>query len=96
MGSPGNKLGVDVGQKQKITRPEKRASPGFARRKVKQPADLVTHSISTLSLLDGGGEWKEGVRLAYKIGFKFPQVKYFLIYLFSILIFWLHSLNQNR
>lgn len=75
LGSPGNKLGIDIGQKQKITRPEKRASPGFARKKVKEIVPTVTTN-STLSLLDGGGEWKEGVRLAYKIGFKFPQVIY--------------------
>ncbi|OBZ85164.1 hypothetical protein A0J61_06785 [Choanephora cucurbitarum] len=30
-------------------------------------------TASTISSLDGGGEWKEGVKLAYKIGFKFPQ-----------------------
>ncbi|KAI7895356.1 kinase-like domain-containing protein [Mucor mucedo] len=74
LGSPGNKLGIDVGQKQKLSRQgEKRASPGFARKKVKEVPTVTT--ASTLSLEDGGGEWKEGVRLAYKIGFKFPQLE---------------------
>lgn len=73
LGSPGNKLGVDLGQKKKNVRPEKRVSPGFARKKPKeQPMPVVT--ASTISFLDGGGEWREGVRLAYKIGFKFPAV----------------------
>lgn len=77
LGSPGNKLGVDVGQKKKNMRPEKRASPGFARKKVKEPP-MPIECASTISFLDGGGEWKEGVKLAYKIGFKFPPVSFFL------------------
>lgn len=56
-----------------MARPEKRASPGFARKKVTEVPTVTTNS--TLSMLDGGGEWKEGVRLAYKIGFRFPQVR---------------------
>ncbi|KAG2237561.1 hypothetical protein INT48_005597, partial [Thamnidium elegans] len=73
LGSPGNKLGVDVGQKKKNMRPEKRASPGFARKKVKEQP-MPIECASTISFLDGGGEWKEGVKLAYKIGFKFPPL----------------------
>ncbi|GAA5794834.1 hypothetical protein HPULCUR_000181 [Helicostylum pulchrum] len=73
LGSPGNKLGVDVGQKKKNMRPEKRASPGFARKKVKE-VPMPIECASTISFLDGGGEWKEGVKLAYKIGFKFPPL----------------------
>ncbi|KAI8352082.1 kinase-like domain-containing protein [Blakeslea trispora] len=72
LGSPGNKIGV-VGQKSKILRPEKRPSPGFARKKIKE-VEPVAVTSSTISPLDGGGEWKEGVKLAYKIGFKFPQL----------------------
>jgi serine/threonine protein kinase len=75
LGSPGNKLGV-IGQRNnnRFVRPEKRPSPGFARKKVKDAAPVVVETSSTISVLDGGGEWKEGVRLAYKIGFKFPHV----------------------
>ncbi|KAI8645798.1 kinase-like domain-containing protein [Parasitella parasitica] len=75
LGSPGNKI---IGQKSKRMQPEKRLSPGFARKKTKDlNTDLRTINTSTnstISILDGGGEWKEGVRLAYKIGFKFPQL----------------------
>ncbi|CAO3628449.1 unnamed protein product [Mucor fragilis] len=75
LGSPGNKI---VGQKSKVVRQEKRLSPGFARKKAKDlDTDLRavnTSTTSTISILDGGGEWKEGVKLAYKIGFKFPQL----------------------
>jgi hypothetical protein len=66
-----------VGQKSKVVRNEKRLSPGFARKKQKESTNnvnVITTTPSTLSLLDGGGEWKEGVKLAFKIGFKFPQV----------------------
>ena len=77
LGSPGNKI---VGQKSKVVRQEKRLSPGFARKKAKDlNTDLRavnTSTTSTISILDGGGEWKEGVKLAYKIGFKFPQVRF--------------------
>jgi serine/threonine protein kinase len=73
LGSPGNKV---VGQTSKVVRNEKRLSPGFARKKTKELTTNVssTTTPSTISLLDGGGEWKEGVKLAFKIGFKFPQV----------------------
>ncbi|KAI9487520.1 MAG: kinase-like domain-containing protein [Benjaminiella poitrasii] len=82
LGSPGNKTGV-VGQKSHhmLMRPEKRISPGFARKKTKDVNDSELRSLhihtgisSTISSLDGGGEWKEGVKLAYKMGFKFPQL----------------------
>ncbi|RCH81642.1 hypothetical protein CU098_004301 [Rhizopus stolonifer] len=76
LGSPGNKMGV--GQKQKVVRPEERLSPGFARKKTKELDRPDMHTVtttSTMSPLDGGGEWREGVKLAYKIGFKFPQVQ---------------------
>lgn len=72
LGSPGNKL--TIGKKiHRMVRPEKRPSPGFARKKTAAEIEQAVHS--TLSSLDGGGEWKEGVKLAYKIGFKFPNVK---------------------
>ncbi|CEP15002.1 hypothetical protein [Parasitella parasitica] len=62
LGSPGNKI---VGQRSKVVRPEKRLSPGFARQKTKDlNTDLRTINISTnstISVLDGGGEWKEGL-----------------------------------
>ncbi|ORE05346.1 kinase-like protein [Rhizopus microsporus var. microsporus] len=70
LGSPGNKL--TIGKKiHRMVRPEKRPSPGFARKKTAAEIEQAVHS--TLSFLDGGGEWKEGVKLAYKIGFKFPN-----------------------
>ncbi|KAG1329937.1 hypothetical protein G6F62_007453 [Rhizopus arrhizus] len=71
LGSPGNNKLV---LKKKLVRAEKRASPGFARKKVIEKEHDQHHLVhSTLSSLDGGGEWKEGVKLAYKIGFKFPN-----------------------
>lgn len=67
LGSPGNKLMPT----KKIKTVEKRPSPGFARKK---PVEMQkVSSNSTLSVLDGGGEWKEGVKLAFKIGFRFPD-----------------------
>ncbi|KAI7900432.1 kinase-like domain-containing protein [Cokeromyces recurvatus] len=82
LGSPGNKTGI-VGQKNNRTsmRYDKRISPGFARKKTKDLNDHDLHSLhintstaSTISSLDGGGEWKEGVKLAHKMGFKFPNL----------------------
>lgn len=70
-----------MGQKSKPARQDKRLSPGFARKKTKDIGNSDVNNVnvvatnSTISILDGGGEWKEGVKLAYKIGFKFPQVK---------------------
>lgn len=92
LGSPGNKIGV-VGQKSnRIARPEKRISPGFARKKAAEPVEKTTPS--TLPALDGGGEWKEGVRLAYKIGFKFPHASVTQIFYLSTNSF--YSLRLNR
>ncbi|KAG0169831.1 hypothetical protein DFQ28_004112 [Apophysomyces sp. BC1034] len=81
MGSPGNKL---LFARKKSSKPEKRASPGFARRKTLDgteqrawtsvPVTRSQSSSSTLSTSDGGGEWREGVKLAHKIGFEFPQL----------------------
>ncbi|ORX59659.1 Pkinase-domain-containing protein [Hesseltinella vesiculosa] len=67
LGSPGNKY---VSTRKKVRVDDRRASPGFARRKAedKQPASTA----STLSTQDGGGEWREGVKLAHRIGFEFP------------------------
>ncbi|ORZ16975.1 kinase-like domain-containing protein [Absidia repens] len=90
LGSPGNKFISSVAKK-KTLRSEKKASPGFARRK---PLDTLpptstmdsvppppnkrsrsnTNTASTISLLDGGGEWREGVKLAHRIGFEFPYL----------------------
>lgn len=83
LGNPGNKMGV-IGQRAtaRVARPEKKLSPGFARKKTKDLANtemLDRQTASTISKLDGGGEWKEGVKLAYKIGFKFPQVNFLQI-----------------
>ncbi|KAI8983660.1 kinase-like domain-containing protein [Pilobolus umbonatus] len=79
LGSPGNRLGVGVAHKKRVNRQEKRLSPGFARKKTVITSDIQSVSItttnSTMSPLDGGGEWKEGVKLAYKIGFQFPELK---------------------
>ncbi|KAI9278003.1 kinase-like domain-containing protein [Sporodiniella umbellata] len=71
LGSPGNRMMPT--QKKNTRTVEKRPSPGFARKKkpVEPVETIVTNS--TLSVLDGGGEWKEGVKLAYKIGFQFPN-----------------------
>lgn len=103
LGSPGNKLGVGVGQKSKVTRPEKRASPGFARKKQKEEpiAVPIVPTVSTISILDGGGEWKEGVKLAYKIGFKFPNVSFGYVpwifnFLLNFLSFSFVSSHQNH
>jgi hypothetical protein len=72
-----------------LVRAEKRASPGFARKKMIEKEHDQHHLVhSTLSSLDGGGEWKEGVKLAYKIGFKFPNVNR-MNHLYCILIFYL-------
>jgi serine/threonine protein kinase len=99
LGSPGNKYGVGVGQKSKVTRPEKRASPGFARKKTKNEVSPIPAAVtnSTISVLDGGGEWKEGVKLAYKIGFKFPNVKYYkaVLYIQCFINIISYSLHQN-
>jgi serine/threonine protein kinase len=79
LGSPGNKLGIGSMIKNvRNARPEKRLSPGFAKKKsasLGSKINALDSFQSTISPLDGGGEWKEGVKLAYKIGFKFPQVK---------------------
>jgi serine/threonine protein kinase len=79
LGSPGNKLGIGSKIKNaRNARPEKRLSPGFAKKKsasLGSKINAIDSFQSTISPLDGGGEWKEGVKLAYKIGFKFPQVK---------------------
>ncbi|ORZ16870.1 kinase-like domain-containing protein [Absidia repens] len=56
---------------------------GFSRKKSESALsthDPVTsanssHNNTTTSLQGDGGEWKEGVRLAQKLGFQFPQVK---------------------
>ncbi|KAI9004558.1 kinase-like domain-containing protein [Phycomyces nitens] len=67
MGSPGKKTFV-----RKRARPEKRVSPGFARKKasvIELPPDP-----SVVTLPADKGEWREGVRLAHKIGFDFPQL----------------------
>lgn len=97
LGSPGNKFISSSVTKKKHLQTEKRASPGFARRKpvaetttttttVKTAATKPhpydrskssTNTVSTISLLDGGGEWREGVKLAHRIGFEFPHVSFF-------------------
>ncbi|KAM3589242.1 Serine/threonine protein kinase [Umbelopsis sp. WA50703] len=57
---------------------EKKTSPGFARKRsesIKMEANLVAHNISENSARpEGGGEWREGVKLATKIGFQFPKI----------------------
>jgi serine/threonine protein kinase len=59
---------------------EKKTSPGFARKRsesIKMEANLVAHNISENSARpEGGGEWREGVKLATKIGFQFPKVNF--------------------
>lgn len=78
LGSPGNKIGV-IGQKStRLLRPEKRPSPGFAKKKVAEAKTVEKGTLSTMSVLEGGGEWKEGVKLAHKIGFKFPHVSKYI------------------
>jgi serine/threonine protein kinase len=96
LGSPGNK--VIIQQQHKLVRPEKRLSPGFARKKITDLNTNTAGSNSTISILDGGGEWKEGVKLAFKIGFKFPSVSQLPLiekrHVF-VLMTKLYSLHQN-
>ncbi|KAI8092842.1 kinase-like domain-containing protein [Halteromyces radiatus] len=88
LGSPGNKF-INTPNKKKNLRPEKKVSPGFARRKTldTSAAPSITdlsqsirqqrsnsNTASTISLLDGGGVWREGVKLAHRIGFEFPHL----------------------
>jgi hypothetical protein len=74
LGSPGNKIIAKRNIHNTIRNNDKKShSPGFARKK-QVPEQKAIQTKSTLSILDGGGEWKEGVRLAYKIGFQFPPV----------------------
>lgn len=57
---------------------EKRTSPGFARKRsesIKVESISMTQNTSEYSERpEGGGEWREGVKLATKIGFQFPKV----------------------
>lgn len=60
---------------------EKKASPGFARKrsesiKVESPTITTSQSLpeNVAAPPVGGGEWREGVKLAAKIGFQFPKV----------------------
>ncbi|KAI8876423.1 Pkinase-domain-containing protein [Backusella circina FSU 941] len=74
LGSPGNKVIAKRNVHNTIRNNDKKShSPGFARKK-QVPEQKAIQTKSTLSILDGGGEWKEGVRLAYKIGFQFPPL----------------------
>ena len=53
-------------------------SPGTVVKKKKSRIDLLSSSIvysSPPSIIGLGGEWKEGVKLAQKLGFQFPRVK---------------------
>lgn len=59
---------------------EKKVSPGFARKRsesIKVESPVLTMSPSLPEAADalpiGGGEWREGVKLAGKIGFQFPK-----------------------
>ncbi|CAO3621576.1 unnamed protein product [Cunninghamella blakesleeana] len=82
LGSPGNKV-LALATKKKNLRAEKKASPGFARRKTIDestnesnfPLQRKASTASTISVLDGGGEWREGVKLAHRIGFEFPHLR---------------------
>jgi hypothetical protein len=58
---------------------EKKASPGFARKrsesiKVESPTISTSYTLPENAAPVGGGEWREGVKLAAKIGFQFPKV----------------------
>jgi Protein kinase domain len=58
---------------------EKKASPGFARKrsesiKVESPIISTSYTLPDHATPVGGGEWREGVKLAAKIGFQFPKV----------------------
>ncbi|KAG2188343.1 hypothetical protein INT44_001096 [Umbelopsis vinacea] len=58
---------------------EKKASPGFARKrsesiKVESPTISTSNTLPENATPMGGGEWREGVKLAAKIGFQFPKI----------------------
>lgn len=57
---------------------EKKTSPGFARKRsesIKVESISMTQNTSeNPARPEGGGEWREGVKLATKIGFQFPKV----------------------
>ncbi|KAG2186207.1 hypothetical protein INT43_002645 [Umbelopsis isabellina] len=57
---------------------EKKASPGFARKRsesIKVESISMTQNKAEYSARpEGGGEWREGVKLATKIGFQFPKI----------------------
>ncbi|KAI8062891.1 kinase-like domain-containing protein [Gongronella butleri] len=72
LGSPGNRYVAAARKKSVADRP--RASPGFARRKTIEEKKPPVNTVSTISALDGGGEWREGVKLAHRIGFEFPHM----------------------
>ncbi|KAI8391154.1 kinase-like domain-containing protein [Radiomyces spectabilis] len=75
MGSPGNNRPF---LRKGSIKPEKRLSPGFARKKLPTPSPLDRRrSISSVPARPSDGivnEWREGVKLAHKIGFEFPQL----------------------
>lgn len=53
-------------------------SPGTIVKKKKSRIDLLSSSIvysGPPCIIGLGGEWKEGVKLAQKLGFQFPRVK---------------------
>ncbi|ORY99336.1 kinase-like domain-containing protein [Syncephalastrum racemosum] len=68
LGSPG---ASKVFQRKTSLRPEKRLSPGFASRRASSASSPPSPSVLTPGI---GGEWRDGVKLAHKIGFGFPQL----------------------
>ncbi|KAI7871167.1 kinase-like domain-containing protein [Spinellus fusiger] len=67
IGTPVRKIFV-----RKRARPEQRVSPGFARKR--SMVEEMDSPPKETSPPMQGREWKEGIRLAQKIGFEFPQI----------------------
>ncbi|ORZ15053.1 kinase-like domain-containing protein [Absidia repens] len=61
-------------RKPPVAKTENSSSADLASHPYKRPSQSSTNTTSTISLLDGGGEWREGVKLAYRIGFEFPHL----------------------
>ncbi|CAO3593356.1 unnamed protein product [Absidia cylindrospora] len=61
-------------RKPPVAKTENSSSADLPSHPYKRPSQSSTNTTSTISLLDGGGEWREGVKLAYRIGFEFPHL----------------------
>lgn len=71
LGSPGTSK---LFNRKTSMKPERRCSPGFARKAAAIAAATAEQRV--LAAGEPDNEWKEGVKLAQRIGFMFPQVSF--------------------